>query len=201
MDTDVHLPSGKAGRCRAPPPSKIRVRPVLASLIRAAAWTGGQAARDRHPTGTLRPHQRSVLLTRALLVSALAVASSATVLVACHARSAPRSAVVGVYDLISVNGKRLPFRTYEDINMSEDILSSTLSLDNDGTAESVTQIRMTLPDGAVPRTDQVTGTYTFDDTAVHLALGELPAVTLRRIHSELTLNTDRYSFAYRRTRP
>lgn len=178
-------------------PSKSWVRLVFAAhggVVKGTGWAGQTS------TGQ-RPHERTLLLTRALLFSALGAASTATVLVACHARSAPPSVVVGDYDLTSVNGKRLPFRTFEDSNMSEDILSSTLSLDTDGTVESVTQIRMTLPEGVVPRTDRVTGTYTYDETAVHLALGELPAVTLRRIHSELMLNTDRYSFAYRRTKP
>lgn len=124
----------------------------------------------------------------------------AVVAAGCHSRSSMPIGVVGDYELVSVNGKPLPFRTFEGPDGYQEILSSIVSLHSNATAEVVTELRETLPDGVVPQTDRVTGTYTHTTAAVRIALRDWPAVTLIRDGAELRLYAGNRVYVYRRTK-
>lgn len=105
---------------------------------------------------------------------------------------------VSVYELITVDGDTLPFRSFEDRDGYQELVSSTLSFRGDSTAELVSRLRNKLPNGFFPQTDSVTGTYMEIARGIQLFLPDLPTVSLIRDSAGLTLSTESHVYLFKR---
>jgi hypothetical protein len=142
-----------------------------------------------------RGHHRAVwmILSRSFTTLVLAVAISAT----CQTSRMP-SDLVEVYELITVDGNNLPLRIVENRDGYQELVSSTLSLRHNATADLVTRLRNKLPNGVFPQTDSVTGPYTVTERAIHVTPADLPAVLLIRDSIGLTLSADSHVYFFKR---
>jgi hypothetical protein len=108
-------------------------------------------------------------MKRRLIRGAFAVLGALVVVAGCgDGGTSADDGIAGTYSLRSVNGTPLPFETYEDAEVREDIVSGVVELRTSGRFTDRTVFHLEQPPGSAPAVDTllIRGTYDVTDGVV-----------------------------------
>jgi hypothetical protein len=101
-------------------------------------------------------------LTRTLTLAGLAVLS----LAACSDSTGPSDELAGVYTLITIDGESLPVIVDQNGDDIAEITEGTLTLDDDGSFDDVTELRITESGQVTTEEDATSGNWSVSGTTV-----------------------------------
>ena len=106
------------------------------------------------------------------------------------------SPIVGSYSLRTINGQNLPFTTLSAGVNTAEVLSSSLSLNTDGTFREERSVRRTHQGVAVTEAEMKFGTYTSTGSGVTFTVTTGAQVSGKRGDGSITFVEEAFTFVY-----